>query len=247
MLICHVSDWHGQTRKLPEADIYAVTGDMLPNFPLVRFHTADGAEGFWDPEHKFPWPKNVRYAGRVLDPDREARLQLEWMLENPFGEATGIRDDAPVVCVRGNHDFTDLTPWFLLGNRKVYEVSEDPAVAFELGGLLFGGMRGVMPISGEWSDEHSPDELDNRARQIGTDIHVLLTHTPPEGTLDGAPYHSWGAPAINSYLQRRYYSGDAPLRAHLFGHVHESFGKRTDMGGTLFVNSATGFQLVELT
>lgn len=241
MLICHCSDWHGEMRKLPEADIYVVTGDMLPNFPRVRYQTADGQIGYWDPRLNEPWPKGANYFGRELDPDREEKMQLDWMLEHPFQEGTGIRDEAPVICVRGNHDFTDLTPWFLVGNRHVYEINEDPARSYDFRGLRFGGFRGVPPISGEWSDEITEAEIEHRLSQLDR-IDVLVTHCPPHMILDQG-WENYGSRALAAFHNKMQYVTPG-IKAHLFGHVHEAVGKRNL--GTLFVNSATTFQLVEL-
>ena len=127
----------------------------------------------------------------------------------------------------------------------MWEVKNDPSETFEFGGLKFGSFRGIPYIAGEWSDEQSRAEQDDLCRRLPDDIDVLLTHCPAIGILDNSGDDShYGSRAIASYLNRRQYT-QKKLKAHLFGHVHESFGKR-EFGGTIFSNAATGVNLVEI-
>ena len=132
---------------LPKADLYICTGDMLPNFPILKFQVdkwkRDGYE-YWDPNAdllghpKLPPPENGVYCGRRIDPIREAGMQNGWLgLEQKAG---GLRrwlasHDAPVITCRGNHDFTEFD-WAFGG--ETYNVTDDPTKTFEVMGLKFG-------------------------------------------------------------------------------------------------------------
>src|SRR6185369_5206106 len=94
MRIVHISDWHWRFRSVPEADLYVCTGDMYDNYPVAVRNS---------------WTK------WKIDPQRERELQSADA--RVFVDRGGFRQwlgspDAPVVCVRGNHDFADLTPLF---------------------------------------------------------------------------------------------------------------------------------------
>lgn len=241
MLICHLSDWHASLSTLPEADIYVVTGDMLPNFPetLIRLN---GGEGVLHERDR--WPEGAQYMGRRIVPEIEVREQREWCQVNPFREATYIPDSKPVVCVRGNHDFIDLAPWI---GGNVWEITDDPTRTREINGLLFGGVRGIPWLTGEWQDELYPDAMDTRVRKLPDGVEVLVTHCPPHGVLDfGRFYDSMGSKELMSYIHRRCYAlGEKKMRAHLFGHMHGNAGGK-NFGDVIFSNAAETYRLVEL-
>jgi Icc-related predicted phosphoesterase len=228
--IVHFSDWHllGPTdRKLPEADLYVCTGDMLPNFPVLNTRGGIG-----------------RTLGRwIINPDNEKQKQEEWIqkvgsISNIFGTP-----DAPVVVVRGNHDFTDLAPLF--SGSKVYEIGNDASVAHEVIGLRIGGCRGIPYIVGFWSDELSDADFDDRVRKLPNDLDLIVTHSPPQGCLDQFPPGvSLGSRALAGHLLRSNIIGRAP-RAVMFGHIHESCGKGY-YGSTVVSNAATTVNVIEI-
>ena len=246
MKIVHISDWHGQLTTLPSADLYVVTGDMMTNFPLVKFQTAQhhGEIVTHDPFADPPVPRPAgHYVGRILEPEREAIKQAQWCLSNPFRRATGISDDAPVVVVKGNHDFISLSDWI---NGDVWEATSDPTRFTNLFGLKIGGCRGINYIEGEWDDEIDLATFNDRTDKLPDDLDILITHSPPFGIQDvGRDRTNWGSGAIAHYLNSRCYSNLEMPKAHFFGHVHEDFGQRK-LGGTTYSNAATGIQIVEL-
>ena len=246
MKICHISDWHGNLMRLPPADLYVVTGDMLPNFPLMRIMIdkwrRDGTVTY-DPfaPHSGPPPAGV-YAGRILDKKIETARQTEWCMQQPFRTEVGLSEDAPVLVVKGNHDFIPLSDWI---GGDVWEVDQDPTRTTTLFGLKFGGVRGINYIRGEWADELYREEFDQRARGLPEDLDVLLTHAPPSHILDSeAEQIHYGTPALGSYISRRNYT-PKPLQAHLFGHVHDANGTRK-VGNTFFSNAATTTNIFDL-
>lgn len=248
MRIVHFSDWHGGSSRLPPADLYACTGDALPNFRIFDIQTGAGPVA---------WEHNLELLGeaavpqpdgpcvkRAPDPVREAALQARWLARMGHGHLRAVfgAPGAPVVCCRGNHDFVDLAPLFAGG--PVFEIGEDPAQAWTMLGLKFGGVRGVKRHRGRWSDELDAAEFDARARGLPPDLDVLVTHAPPEGILDAIPGESVGSPALRAYVARHDPSLP-PLRAHLFGHIHEGKGT-VALGGTVFSNAACGWNVIDL-
>lgn len=249
MKVCHISDWHGKLRILPPSDLYVVTGDMLPNFPLLKFMTSfafNAKTVTYDPcdPHGGPPPQG-HIVDRLIDKKLEANRQEQWCLQRPFRREVGLPDDAPVLVVKGNHDFISLEKWI---GGDVWEVTEDPTRTTTVLGMKVGGCRGINYIVGEWDDELSQAEFSQRAQSIPTDIDILLTHSPPGGILDGPiGYHDregWGSPALASWHNKRLYFG-TPLRAHFFGHVHDCPGTKK-LAGTLFSNAATSTVVVDI-
>jgi len=216
MLLCHGSDWHGRWVKLPPADIYIFTGDMLYNYPNSR--------------------------GEITR-DREVRKQTEEVQKVEGRQYLGT-PDAPVILVRGNHDFVPLASAFTDG--PVYEI-QDHTKSFVLHGVRFGGMRGINWCGGEWSDEMQPQDIDTKVLELNADLDVILTHAPPNGILDEADGQRFGVKGLTHYHYNRWYHGDGLPAAelHCFGHIHESFGTE-EHEGTLFSNAAVGFNLIEL-
>lgn len=218
---------------------------MLPNFPLLTFQTdkwkRDGVKHWRANMHllQAPCPRpDGYYMDRKLEPTVEYELQRRWIKEVlvSYRQLFGT-PDAPVVCVRGNHDFTDLSEAF---GGDVWEVDLDPSRTVEKLGVRIGGCRGINYIGGEWSDELRDPEWLDIVKQVPTDLELLITHAPPSGMMDAYPGpHSehWGSRALNSYINERLYVW-GKLRAHFFGHIHEAHGSKKE-GEILFSNAAT--------
>lgn len=248
MRIVHFSDWHGGAFDLPPADLYACTGDMLPNFRVYDIDLKSGGRAVWEHnldllgEPPVPQPPGS-FVKRPPDPARERDLQARYLKEKGHGymrKRLGT-PEAPVICCRGNHDFVDLRPMF---GGRVFEIGEDATVWSRFGPLKIGGVRGVRRHRGRWSDELTEADFSDRARQLPSDLDVLITHAPPAGILDDAPAGSIGLSSLRSYAARHDPSLQ-PLKAHLYGHVHEAKGT-VAFGGTLFSNAATGWHVIDL-
>jgi Icc-related predicted phosphoesterase len=222
--VVHGSDWHGFPRHCPEADLYIFTGDMYPDYP-ERDRSG----------------KPCR-----IDPERSREMQARYA--KTFAEQGGMRrylksPDAPVVLVRGNHDWVDLAPLFD-GCNVVHEFISNELV--EVQGLKITGHRGIPYIDSSWSDEETQTDLKERYRAMPmADIYV--THYPPSGVLDSAggaeyssvsgaktrSYESYGLEGLADFLL---YRGDRAL--HVFGHIHECGGHVVKHGSVYFSNAA---------
>lgn len=204
--IVHFSDWHWSFRDLPEADLYVCTGDMFSNFPV-------------------PLPGG----GWKIDPLRERGLQLADA--GVFARQGGFRrlmgsPDAPVVCVRGNHDFADLTPLFE-GCNLVHEFVDNEVI--DVLGLQVTGHRGIPRIFGTWGDELERPFLMGRVRRMGG-CDLLLTHYPPAGVLDyeiiRGRIESYGLDGMLEELEARM----SLMGIHCFGHIHGCGGVVKETG-----------------
>lgn len=246
---------------------------MFPNFPLLKCQTK------WNRDPVL-WRANMHFfsdhdekgtsnhsppgypIGREFDPDEEKFYQKKWIKEILVSYRTLMANpEADVICVRGNHDFTDLYDAFRMpgcstcemgiwcSNHRTWEVGLDPTRTTEILGLKVGGCRGIPYIVGEWSDELSEREkapeghpvrppvgrFEEVAQLIPGDLELLVTHAPPYGILDAEGNH-YGSRSLNNYVMERMYA-IGRLRAHFFGHVHDAHGSRTE-AGILFSNAA---------
>lgn len=188
---------------MPAADLYVCTGDMLPDFRQESVI-------------------KTRNLSRIRQ--RECIAMLD--------EAGGFRKlylespDAPVACVRGNHDFVDLAPLF--GG----DVTELTFGRTTRAGVTIAGIRGTPWIDGWWSDEVRRPDLSMQATSM-PDSDLYLTHFPPDERHVGGEY---GLAEYSNHLD--YLPGDRH-RLALFGHIHECGGHSSHHGKVLYVNAAT--------
>lgn len=209
MIICHFSDWHEREYKLPFADVYVCTGDMYPNFPF----------------------KNSNGTIEVV-PERERDLQLLWASGKDYRHNLENKE-APVILVKGNHDFLNLS---LLFSGVVYEFNEIPKT-ISINNISFSGVTGIPYINGNWADELNSDQ-----EQIFDTIpnsDIILTHCPPKSIMD----NGHGSGILASYLNKRSYT--TPVKAHLFGHIHECKDMRV-IGDIIFSNASNGYNILEI-
>lgn len=216
MRIVHFSDMHGMFEELyPEADLYLCTGDALPNFPI---------------------PRNETYRSLCISRENEERCQTAWMSKsiNQMRDRLGS-PDAPIFCVRGNHDFVPIAPIF--SGCSVTEIIENEV--YHAAGISITGHRGVPYINGNWNDEiQRPDLLDRVRRMPMADIYI--THYPPACILDDYLY---GLEGMANELIMRHVDTQT---IHAFGHVHEDGGLTLDGGSVLFSNAAQHVNILEL-
>ncbi len=223
--VVHASDWHANFQVVPEADLYVFTGDMLPNHPVIERDKG-----------------SLRYRNWTIDRVHE-RMHQERDIREAVAKG-GVRQflgspDAPVLVVRGNHDFVDLAPLFE-GCNLVHEFVCNEVV--EVCGLTATGHRGIPYINGVWSDECQRPELLDRVRAMTCEgVNLVLTHYAPEGVLDKAGSHL-GLEGMASALSLRLLPGGA----HCFGHIHECGGQVLQVGDVKFSNAATTFNCFEI-
>jgi Icc-related predicted phosphoesterase len=220
MRIVHGSDWHGFARTLDEADLYVFTGDMLDNYPV-----------------KDRDPGSYTYRSYTIDPKHEQEIQSKAIRQ--FISNGGFRrylssPDAPILVVRGNHDFVDLAPMFE-GCNLIHEFIDNELVEVPGLGIKATGHRGIPFINGRWSDETERVRLYERAQRMPP-ADLYLTHYSPYEVLDreygnGPNYGLEGMAELLLGKHERSF-------VHLFGHIHGAHGTRR-IGNGLFSNAAT--------
>jgi Icc-related predicted phosphoesterase len=236
MRIVHFSDWHWEFTEhpdslrfqLPEADIYVCTGDMMDNFPVVS--------GGWGGDNNPIRPENERV--------RQGEDIKHFVAAGGFKRYLGT-PDAPILCVRGNHDFIDLGRLFE-GCNFIHEFVDNEVV--EVLGLKASGHRGIPYIYGSWNDEVQRPDLMDRIRRIPKNIDLLLTHYPPSLILDIESIDSrggvraYGMEGMSGIVFNRLNVGGV----HMFGHIHGSGGRIERVDDMLFSNAATKHNVLEI-
>lgn len=144
----------------------------------------------------------------------------------PFIEWMGKQPHAVKLFVPGNHDF-DVEKNIALYKRVcrengVYLLIDEPIRIGEEK-LVVYGTPWVPNLSG-WAFYGDSVTLAHRFGRIPDGTQVLITHGPPEGTLDVGPagnaYHIGSA-----HLALRV--GELPdLKLHVFGHIHQGYGQK---------------------
>lgn len=215
--------------------MYVCTGDMYDNFPVVR----DGSRGV-----KWSISAERERAGQINDAE-------SFVSSGGFRSLMGS-PDAPVVCVRGNHDFVDLSLMFE-GCNLIHEFISNEVV--EVLGKRITGHRGIPFIYGTWSDEMSRSDLVSSVTAM-PDADIFLTHYPPLGVLDWelsrGIEQNYGLEGMREVLTSK--MGDNGL--HCFGHIHGSGGTVKEFGPGQFIgmgghlhrysNAACAINLIDL-
>ena len=208
MRICHFSDFHGHWRNLPPADLYVCTGDMLDNYGTGEY-------------------------GRI-EASGEALEQTRWLNEE-WAEG-GLRGylgspDAPVVVVRGNHDFVEYGKFF---GGDYFEINDDPTRTVEYFGFKIGGFRGIPYINGIWTDELGQIERQELVAKLPKDLDIIVSHVPPKGILADR----WGCSEYTRLVHRWMHTDLQKPKLCLFGHIHEE-GGMTETHEEIFFSNAS--------
>jgi Icc-related predicted phosphoesterase len=136
----------------------------------------------------------------------------------------------PIVLVAGNNETTAELEEACWDWPEAHVLHGSAA---EVAGLMFFGLGGGVPITpfGSWSYDFS----DKEAAALLADCPpgcVLVSHSPPHGTLDrDSRGRSLGSTAVREALER--------LRPILLvcGHIHACGGRHEQVGPTLVVNA----------
>lgn len=150
--------------------------------------------------------------------------------------------EAPVVCVRGNHDMHPIGRLFEGPNRKVYEIdraSQPHTVVVGGTTLRIGGFWGVRAIGPTGPDLAQDARLVGRIKALPRDLDILLTHMPPGGCLDKDDVRGYGLQELRDWVI------ECQPELHCFGHVHESNGLDR-LCKTIVSNAAVGMNVIDL-
>lgn len=155
--------------------------------------------------------------------------------------------------IAGNHDWffdinrpTSFRGWNLTTNMAISEMLDCfPGITYlqdsgvEIDGLKFWGSP-WQPAFYDWAfNLYGEPAAEKVWSQIPDDTNVLITHGPPHGILDRTlpGDQRAGCPVLARHLSRL-----SALRLHVFGHLHESYGRaefQAEDGAKLtFVNAS---------
>lgn len=150
------------------------------------------------------------------------------------------------IVVNGNHEkifwrnpslFMSLIP-----DNVIY--LEDAAIT--VGGLNFYGSPHTREFGGWAYPYMTQDEAQYIWDKVPTDTDILVTHMPPYGIRDGAPYKQQGAVWVPCLDEEGWSVGceillekteEVKPLVHVFGHIHEGRGT-TQTKDTLFINAS---------
>jgi len=172
------------------------------------------------------------------DRARDAERQVIWF-KHKFDSIAARLRGRPLLSVDGNHDFVRLGS--LMAGKGYFAKNITPE-GLVFNGVKFAGFHEIPFIGGYWNGEIQQDDFGpivDKTFEFKPDI--LVTHAPPSGILD-AGFYSGGSTKLTSKLTN---NTEPNPRFHFFGHIHECSGRRIELMGTTFVNSACCVQIVE--
>jgi len=243
MKIVHFSDWHWSFRHLPKADLYICTGDMFENYPVVTKPEKEHPLSLVQPRYEIV---------PTIERERQREDAAEFIKSGGIGKFLAS-PDAPLICVRGNHDFIPLKELFA-DHASAHELVDNEVI--EIRGVRVTGHRGIPRIYGTWNDEIGRDDLREKVRAM-PEAEIYLTHYPPHGILDVE--HDFKTGPISYGLEGmkdELFSKMPPVALHCFGHIHGSGRRTAALGGgslvggegpcAVFSNAACGFNVIDI-
>ena len=137
------------------------------------------------------------------------------------------------VVIAGNHDFgfekTPAAAWAAITHAHYLQ---DSAVVLD--GVRFYGSPWT-PRFYDWAfNADRGDELARIWARVPPRVDVLVTHGPPKGILD----RTFAGLSVGCEALRDALRSTLRPRLHVFGHIHESYG-RVESDGTTYVNAST--------
>ena len=210
-------------RILHSSDLHGDWGNLLSHLGQSDFD-------LWVDTGDF-FPNSTRGKAESEKPYQEGLFEK---IQTKLVRALGART---LICVGGNHDYTDLAELVRRAGGMAHNVSDGP---IKYDGLTFSGFREIPYIQGEWNGEEH-DLVPVVRAAMDTKPDVLVTHSPG-GLLNGGPGGHWGIPYLHACLM---YS-EHQVRAHLFGHIHEAGQKVVTVAELMSSNAATGHNFLWL-
>jgi Icc-related predicted phosphoesterase len=227
MRICHVSDLHGNFKRLNGVfDIVVSSGDLLPN---RESYVSKGRRNF------------------------EESFQYNWIKDN-IEKFKDLLDGKPFLFINGNHDFLHPDSIVdLLRQNDINAISlEDKIINFN--GINFYGFPYIPYIHGgfnyEKMDKDMVKEIDKMIENINNSsgVEVLVAHAPPHQILDKAFDRLNNGPRygnvalLNAMDYKLNVKGPEIVCC---GHIHQSHGVMIK-NGVLYSNAATTQQIIEI-
>jgi len=163
---------------------------------------------------------------------------LEWWAEQPHKHK---------VLIAGNHDGNfEFDPTWC--RKALAEICPETHYLQDTGCEIEGVKFFGEPWQPEFNNWHfnlpRGSKLAEKWALIPDDTDVLVTHGPPHGILDECP--EW-LPTFNQSRTKTVHVGCEELtkalvrikpKVHVFGHIHEGYGRHLGENGTLYINAA---------
>ena len=132
------------------------------------------------------------------------------------------------IVVAGNHDWVCERNYSLAKSCFSPDVHflQDEAIHIE--GFLFYGTP-WQPLFLNWAFNLPEEQLKEKFAKIPDSVDVLITHCPPYGILDVVDGYHQGSPSLMERVMQ------IKPKYHIFGHIHEGYGKYEE-NGTTFLN-----------
>lgn len=179
---------------------------------------------------------DLTYRGDI-DKLKDCAEQCEDLVKNRY-----VKD---IVVVPGNHDKSfdvkfKKNSWFNPEiAKKQFENKEGVHLvvhkAIEIQGVKIFGSAWTPEFMG-WAFGYYPDQAKDIWGDIPQDCQVLITHGPPQFILDEVMEYMkikyTGCPVLAQEIVKR-----PSIKFHLFGHIHEGYGK-VEKDGTTYINSS---------
>jgi len=208
-----VSDTHSEHRNLtvPPGDVLIHCGDFVKSRTKINLEEyKDFANWF----SSLPHETKILIAGNRDD----------------FMDTGVIKD----VQKRPTEEIEEIQ--HLIKENKDFVYLEDESFRYLQNGIelkIWGSPWTTEYGKGRKAFQVPETELVEKWKPIPEDIDILVTHGPPYGICDkNLKRESTGSPSLREKVLQ------LKPRLHLFGHIHEAYGKREEEG-ILFINAAS--------
>lgn len=220
MIIDCIADLHGFYPELEGGDLLIVAGDLTAKDTLECYRK-------W-----YQWLARCKYSKIIIVcGNHDNRIQQkgfppmpkEFNCEYLCDSGTEFEYEEPVRNLFDPHDKS------LIFRKKLKIWGSPWTKTFE----------GMNPHCKAFTVD-TEEELVEKWRRIPNELDILITHSPPYSILDKVAYINYGeeeAEHVGSH-SLLYYSRMQQPRLHVFGHIHEAYGKEIDEGITTYVNAS---------
>lgn len=151
---------------------------------------------------------------------------LDWFSQLPYKYK---------IFIPGNHDFFfEQAPEYeiekVLNNYPGVVYLNDTGIEIE--GIKIWG-SGITPYFCNWAFNRVGDSIKKHWSLIPLDTNILITHGPIYGYLDKVGRHSKGCEYLLETVKTL-----PDLKLHVFGHIHEGYGREHLESGAIIVNAS---------
>ena len=135
------------------------------------------------------------------------------------------------IMIAGNHDFLFENEPDIAAEMITNAIYLNDS-GIEIEGVKFWGSP-ITPWFLDWAfNRYRGEDIQQHWDKIPLDTDILITHGPPYGILDKTVYgQAVGCENLLEIVQK------VQPKLHIFGHIHEAYGKKK-LKGTTFINAS---------